>query len=222
MEELTTYIDGYCERLAPGLWAEPVNTVTNFAFIIAAVIIFARTETRKHPITIVLSILLFSIGVGSLLFHAFANTITSIADVTPILLFTLTFLFASYFYFFEIRRIRALILTLLFFPYAWLIITIFDFLFPWIGSSIGYIPILLLFPIHSVLLWRLKPTIARNLGIAFMILAVSLSFRWLDEPICSQFPLGTHFIWHVLNAVLLAYLIKTLADELSNQSIQNT
>jgi hypothetical protein len=31
-------IDAYCERLGPGLWAEPLNAVTNLAFIVAAVI----------------------------------------------------------------------------------------------------------------------------------------------------------------------------------------
>ena len=31
-----TYIDIYCERIEPGLWAEPLNAITNLAFIIAA------------------------------------------------------------------------------------------------------------------------------------------------------------------------------------------
>ena len=29
-------IDAYCERLGPGLWAEPLNAVTNLAFLVAA------------------------------------------------------------------------------------------------------------------------------------------------------------------------------------------
>ena len=29
------YIDVYCERVGPGLWAEPVNALTNAAFFLA-------------------------------------------------------------------------------------------------------------------------------------------------------------------------------------------
>jgi len=29
-------MDGYCERVGPGLWAEPLNAVSNAAFLIGA------------------------------------------------------------------------------------------------------------------------------------------------------------------------------------------
>jgi len=29
-------IDLYCERLGPGLWAEPLNALTNLAFLLTA------------------------------------------------------------------------------------------------------------------------------------------------------------------------------------------
>jgi hypothetical protein len=32
----TQAVDIYCERLGPGLWAEPLNAVTNVAFFVAA------------------------------------------------------------------------------------------------------------------------------------------------------------------------------------------
>ena len=31
----------YCERLGPGLWAEPLNAVSNAAFFIAAALLFS-------------------------------------------------------------------------------------------------------------------------------------------------------------------------------------
>ena len=30
-------LDGYCERLGPGLWAEPLNFLSNAAFLVAAI-----------------------------------------------------------------------------------------------------------------------------------------------------------------------------------------
>ena len=221
MDALLRYIDGYCERLAPGLFAEPVNALTNFAFIIAAVIVLAKPETRRYPITIALSILLGMIGVGSLLFHTFANVITSIADVTPIVLFTLTYIYAANHYFLQLRKLTAFIVTMLFLPYAWIVINIISTVMPWIGSSTSYIPILLLFPLYSLLLWQRLPIVAKSLAIAFLLLAASISFRWLDDPICTYVPLGTHFIWHILNAILLAWVIKSLTDHLSSGNSRN-
>lgn len=34
--EWFTEIDLYCERIYPGFWAEPLNAITNIAFIIAS------------------------------------------------------------------------------------------------------------------------------------------------------------------------------------------
>ena len=33
-----SYIDIYCERVGPEFWSEPVNAVTNGAFIIAGIV----------------------------------------------------------------------------------------------------------------------------------------------------------------------------------------
>lgn len=215
MEETMTYIDGYCERLEPGLFAEPVNAVTNFAFIIAAIIAFVKFDTRRFPITVTLTIILCIIGIGSLLFHTFANRITVIMDVTPIVLFVLTYLFATNRYGVGMKWLPALGVTALFFPYSWLAVSVISALFPWIGSSAGYAPIALLILAYSIFLWRRWPIFAKDLAIGFALLAVSISFRWLDEPICNLVPLGTHFIWHILNAVMLAWMIIALKNQLT-------
>ena len=44
--------------------------------------------------------------------------------------------------------------------------------------------------------------------IAAAIFIVSLALRIVDLDICDAFPLGTHFLWHVLNAVLLYLLLR--------------
>ena len=35
------------------------------------------------------------------------------------------------------------------------------------------------------------------------VFAVSLTARTLDRPLCTDIPIGTHFVWHILNAVVL-------------------
>ena len=85
----TQQVDGYCERLDPGLWAEPLNAVTNLAFLIAA---FAAWRLVRHdglPLAKLLVLILTLIGIGSGLFHTFATIWASLADTLPILAFIL-------------------------------------------------------------------------------------------------------------------------------------
>ena len=37
-----TAVDHYCERIGAGLWSEPLNAVSNGAFLIAAAAAFVR------------------------------------------------------------------------------------------------------------------------------------------------------------------------------------
>ncbi len=63
-------IDAYCERLGPGFWAEPVNALTNAAFVLAAILMWRRWP--EEPLCRALSLVLGVIGVGSFLFHTVA------------------------------------------------------------------------------------------------------------------------------------------------------
>ena len=86
---MNTYIDIYCERLEPGLWAEPVNAITNIAFFIAAffALRLAKKENALNWRSGLLIALIFAMGVGSTLFHTFAVTWAMLSDVLPILFY---------------------------------------------------------------------------------------------------------------------------------------
>jgi len=49
---------------------------------------------------------------------------------------------------------------------------------------------------------------ARGLTIGVGILVASMGARWADEPLCHMHPVGTYFLWHILNAVMLAWMIE--------------
>lgn len=87
-------IDLYCERLGPGLWAEPLNAFTNLAFLVAAFVSWRLADQHKSLSgdTWVLIGLMMAIGIGSGLFHTFANSWSHFLDILPILLFQLAFL----------------------------------------------------------------------------------------------------------------------------------
>ena len=42
------------------------------------------------------------------------------------------------------------------------------------------------------------------------VFLVSFTARIIDQAICPVFPLGTHFLWHVLNATVLFLLIRAV------------
>ena len=93
MNGWNSYIDIYCERLEPGLWAEPLNAVSNSAFLIAALIVALGLRGPGNLEARVLTAILAAIGVGSFLFHTFATRWAAMADVLPIAAFVLYFLY---------------------------------------------------------------------------------------------------------------------------------
>ena len=198
-------VDGYCERIGPEYWAEPVNAVTNLGFLIAAAVMWPRV--RGLPFGRLLAGVLAVIGVGSWLFHTHAQVWAGVADTVPILIFVLIYIYAASRDFWRMPPGWAFGATLLFFPYAAATLPLFRMV-PGLGSSAGYAPVPLLIAIYAVLLRRRAPATAKGLGIGVAILTLSITFRSLDEPLCAAWPLGTHFVWHLLNATMLGWMIE--------------
>lgn len=215
----TQEIDGYCERLSPAYWAEPINAVTNAAFLIAAFIMWRRVRGQGMPLAMALVAVLAMIGIGSYLFHTHAQVWAALVDVTPIVLFILIYIFAINRDVWGLRPLYALGLTALFFPYAALTIPLFQ-LVPGLGGSAVYAPVPLLILIYAFLLRHKAPDTARGLAIGAVILIASITFRALDEPICMRLPMGTHFLWHILNATMLGWMIEVYRRVLASGSVR--
>ncbi|EKE43936.1 hypothetical protein OCGS_1917 [Oceaniovalibus guishaninsula JLT2003] len=201
----TDPIDAYCERLGPGYWAEPVNALTNLAFIVVALWLWRRAEGAER----VLCLLLLAIGVGSWLFHTHATPWAAAADTLPILAFILTYLWVAN------RRLLywpawgATLGAAAFVPYALAAAMAFDLL-PFFDISAVYWPLPLLIVAYGIVLRRRMPGVAKGFWAGAAILSVSLVFRSLDGAVCPAFPMGTHFAWHLCNAVMLGWMITVL------------
>lgn len=210
--EWTRQIDAYCERLTPTFWAEPVNALTNAAFVLAALLLWFRAG-RAEPTedgTAAAGLLcgwLALIGIGSFLFHSFATVWAAIADVTPILGFVLTYIFLINRDVWGMRPLWAAASTALFVPYAALTQPLFQQV-PGLGSSAAYAPVALLIALYALALWQRRPPVARGLALGAALLVLSIIFRSLDLPLCGHIPIGTHFLWHILNAIMLGWMIE--------------
>lgn len=156
----TAPIDGYCERLDATFWAEPVNALTNAAFLLAALVMAARIRGTHLPLAWALVWLLEATGIGSFLFHTFAQLWAGMADTLPTLAFILTGLFAATRDFLGTSSKVAALVTLGFFPFAAATVPLFR-LIPGLGGSAGYAPVPLLMIIYAALVWRHARATAR-------------------------------------------------------------
>jgi hypothetical protein len=82
-------MDAYCERVGPGLLAEPLNAVSNVSFLLAALaawVLAQRTGAHSAGIRALIAIAA-SVGIGSILWHTYPVMLTLILDSVPILIF---------------------------------------------------------------------------------------------------------------------------------------
>jgi hypothetical protein len=206
----TAQVDIYCERLGPGLLAEPLNAVTNLSFFLAAWLAHraAKAAGRLDATTWILIGLTAAVGVGSTLFHTFAQRWAGAADVIPILLFIVTYIGFAVWRYFGARAGEALALALAFpFFAGGFRSAAAAALPPAFNPAIGYMPALLALLLCGVLLAFRRRAAGWWLLATAAVFTASLTFRSLDQRLCDSFPMGTHFMWHVLNGVVLGTLL---------------
>ncbi len=204
---------GYCERLGAELWAEPWNALTNGAFLLAAcaaLLLWRRAGGQDRP-ALVMLLLVFAIGIGSFLFHTMPQPWTLAADVVPIQLFAFSYFGLALARFVGLRPVATGLGTLAFVAFAlslsWGLAPLLP---PELRGSAGYGAFLLgLVGMAAAL--RRRPCqagTAQLIGLAGLVFALSLTFRTLDGPLCASVPLGTHWLWHLLNATVLYLLLR--------------
>lgn len=222
-----TKVFRYCERGADAsFWAEPLNAVTNGAFIIAAVaaaISLSRDTRGKHAWSEWLLIaVLMAIGIGSFLFHTFATRWAALADVAPIGVFMLAYLA------YALRRFLA---------FGWITVAAGLVAFvvamqladaiecrpallsvtaaargPCLNGTVAYLPAFAAMALIGGVLLARGHGAARYLLAAAAVFLVSMFFRTIDMEICALTRIGgrvfgTHFMWHLLNATTLYLLV---------------
>ncbi|MEB3350831.1 MAG: hypothetical protein VKM01_00735 [Cyanobacteriota bacterium] len=193
-------IDLYCERLGPGLWAEPLNASTNLAFALAAWRL-ARLAGWRGPGAdrgvLALAGLALALAIGSGLFHTVATPWAMAADVLPILLFQLLVLGLWLRRRLALAPLAAAVLCGLF-----LLASLAGRSFPGLlNGSLAYAPTLAVLALLAG--YDHRHGHGRALQWAAVVFALSLVLRSLDNALCPLWPAGTHLFWHLLNAEVL-------------------
>lgn len=204
----TKAIDIYCERLDPSFWSEPINAISNAGFVLAGLWTFSKARQSGADLWVQgLCLWVAVIGIGSFLFHTFANAWSQQADVIPIQLFIVVFTLFSFRRFAGTNWIVAVVGTVaLVVGLGWLVGKIPSSIHTAVNGSLFYAPaFIILFGFAAYLTMRGHGA-ARFLLIGGVVFCVSLFFRSIDMTVCGSLPIGTHFLWHLFNAVLLGTL----------------
>ena len=203
------FVDNYCERVAPGPWGEPVNAATNVGFLIAGGLLFwlLRRQPHRAPVSVwLLPVTTVVVGLCSLAFHVFATGFTALLDTLSIAAFILIAATVTVHLTWAVPWRR-----------AWLVAP--GFLVLAVGltavlSAIGadgalgaYLSALLSLVGFGLAIRFAAPAASRHLSTILLstalLFAISLTLRTVDEPLCAEVPIGTHFLWHCLNATVL-------------------
>ncbi len=209
------YIDVYCERVGPGLWAEPVNALTNAAFFLAGWLLWRKCRRTKWltPPMGVLLVLVFAIGFGSSLFHTFATSWARVLDELPILLFQLLFVWLYARRAMKLHLLAAGMIMVSFFAAA-----LYGRQFPHLlNGSLIYAPALALVCALGLYHYATRKPARTRLAVAAAVLAAAIGLRSLDALVCDRFALGTHFLWHVLVAAVIYLCVSALLAVLREQ-----
>ncbi len=196
-------MDVYCERVGPGLLAEPLNAVGNISFLLAAWaawVLAQRTGTLSAGVQVLIAIAA-SIGIGSILWHTYPTSWTLILDIVPTLIFLIWFIWLYTRNVIGMRLLFAAASVAVFLLASYIFIQYSNVL----HGAPAYVPGLLV----ALVLGVFHATQRRVARFALLAAAgaytAALFFRTIDNEVCPVLPIGTHFLWHILIG-LVTYL----------------
>ncbi len=198
----------YCERIALGQWQEPFNTFSALAFVCAGLLGLRLCfgSAKGDALRLSMALCTLVIGVVSFAFHMHGTRLSLIYDLLPILLFDVLAAWAILSRGLNMSAAGTLLTTLLIVATSFALTPIgnlYGFAFSGIEHT-GFVAWLLL--LSLVLLAHGEFSSGGTLFLASVILVFALFFKSIDIPQCAQYTHGTHWLWHLANA-LASYLI---------------
>ena len=196
-------MDVYCERVGPGLLAEPLNAVTNASFLLAAwaAWVLAERGGSLSPRVRVLVALAASVGVGSILWHTLATPWALVLDTVPILFFIVWYVWLYTRDVLELRPRSAVASVAVFLAATFVALRYSHVLHGALVYTPGLLVLVVLGGVHAREARPERFTLLAATG----VYAAALFFRTIDQEVCPALPIGTHFLWHSLIG-LVAYL----------------
>lgn len=213
----------YCETPAmiSGFPAEGLNTWSNLviiAFGLLAAYIILRRRPRAADLWL-LAALLVGNGIGSFLWHGWRTSTFLILDSLPGALFLLVFVYLWLRRFYA--RTASILALILFFALIAGFSTLGAMLFHW-PTFVAFAPVVIAYA--ALLVYKTRNRSGRAAWLGFSALAsalLALVFRTIDLLVCTYFPLGTHFLWHIFLSLAAFLGVLTLLELDKNTDLRS-
>lgn len=201
-------LDSYCERITAGFGGEPLNALTGLTFLVVGLWLFYKAPKSEDRIA---AAALALVGVVSASHHGWAIQATYLASWAGNLIYFIALAFLLLRRLGRLNWVTSLVAA----------IAVIGFLYWFVKTPLAYATLgwasdiftieALVFAALVVLLVRSAPATAKGIFLALILLLMGLPFRILDIPLCADFPLGIHWVWHLCNALSVAILLSALA-----------
>ena len=212
---------GVCERHAEGWLAEPLNVLSSLAFMFVAVKIYRYYHRHEdlerrwiwdiHALTF----LTFIIGFNSVVFHAFPNPTTELMDTLAIVMFIVIYFWSVLFRIGRCNPFQATVSFVAFVGFSHILVAQFPNA---LNDSIGYLSSMIALIMIAVYLHLKARPSSQHFMLAAIIGVCSLFCRAIDRAVCPMLDVGTHFLWHTLNATLLYILLKQIVRNVNREA----
>lgn len=212
---------GICERGAEGPFAEPLNVLSSLFFVFVAVRIYRYYHKHEdyaqrwmwdvHALTV----LCFIIGVNSVIFHSFPSPTTELMDTIPIVMFIMIYFSSVLFRIGRCTWFQATICMIAFTGFSYFLVHQFP---EALNDSIGYLSSMMALIVIAIHLYLQRRPSSQHFMLAAIIGVCSLFCRAIDHAICPMLSVGTHFLWHTLNATLLYILLKQIIRNVNREA----
>jgi hypothetical protein len=215
------HIYGLCERGSHSLTAEPLNVLTNLAFIVTATLLWrecrCNSDLRGYKIyDIKLLIgLIFTIGICSSIFHIYPTPTTELIDTVVIAIFIVCFLLSVLVRIVKCKAMETFVCFMAYAGFTHILVTQFPNA---MNGSIAYLSTMSTLIFIALYLNLKRRATARAFMLAAIIGVISLFFRSIDNAVCDKIPIGTHFIWHTLNALLIYIVMMQLIRNINRRA----
>ena len=218
-------LDRYCERGGDqSFWGEPLNAISNGAFVLAGLValylIWRRPAGSHKAMPALLALIVISIGIGSFLFHTYAQRWAIYADTVPIGIFMVTYLgyalrqFVGLNWLFVMAGMGGFFAAL---RYAKTIqcrpglLGIAEHGLC-MNGTMQYSPALVALVLIGLILAAMRHPAWKYLLTAGALFALSMTARTIDLETCDMLRIagyrpGTHFLWHTFNGAMLLVLL---------------
>lgn len=209
---------GVCERTHDGFWGEPLNALTSLAFFISGVMVLryyrsrrdlnhpGLTSLRKWDIQALIA-LIFVISASSFIFHTLPSQYTEMADVASVVLFINLYFITALFWVARCHWFQAIVGYIAFLGFSHIVVSRFP---QAMNDSIGYLTTMASLVMIALYLNLKRRAEARSFMLAALLGVVALFFRSIDNAVCAEIPIGSHFLWHGINAVLVFVLMRQI------------